>query len=98
MFGRRACPAVERPVLWSAAIPAGFSPLAACAASSSRAIASRGNSAVDGEGPEVFGLIGGLDVTADGRIVVLHYQAQELRVFAPDGWHLGRAHRDPPAR
>lgn len=44
--------------------------------------------AVDGAGPNVFGQIAGLDVMADGRIVVLDYQAQEVRIFGPDGGHL----------
>lgn len=44
--------------------------------------------ALDGEGPEVFGRIQDLAVAADGRVVVLDGQAQEIRVFAPDGHHL----------
>ncbi len=43
---------------------------------------------MDGEGPEVFGQVTGLAVLADGRIVVLDYQAQELRMFDAGGHHL----------
>jgi len=42
---------------------------------------------IDGSGPESFGDLKGLVVTADGHIVVLDALAQELRVFAPDGTH-----------
>lgn len=42
---------------------------------------------VDGEGPDVFGRIGGLLADADGRIIVADYQASEVRVFTADGEH-----------
>jgi len=41
--------------------------------------------AVEGTGPEVFGEIRGLAVLDDGRVAVLDYQAQAVRLFAPDG-------------
>jgi hypothetical protein len=41
--------------------------------------------AADGVGPEVFGEIRGVAVLEDGRIAVLDYQAQEVRLFAADG-------------
>jgi hypothetical protein len=44
--------------------------------------------ALDGDGPDSFGQIKGLVVDAEGRIIVLDAQAQELRVFGPDGAHL----------
>ena len=44
--------------------------------------------AVDGQGPDVFGQIRDVAVHPDGRIAVLDAQAQEIRVFAPDGGHL----------
>lgn len=43
---------------------------------------------MDGDGPDTFGRIGDLAVHPDGRIVVLDRQAQEVRVFDPDGRHL----------
>lgn len=43
---------------------------------------------VTGEGPDVFGQIGSLEVDAAGRIWVLDSQAQELRVFDPSGSHV----------
>lgn len=43
---------------------------------------------VEGTGPDAFALIKGLAVTEDGRIAVLDAQAQEVRVFEPDGRHL----------
>ena len=43
---------------------------------------------VDKEGPASFGESLGLVVTREGRIVVLDAQAQELRVFDSEGWHL----------
>jgi hypothetical protein len=42
----------------------------------------------DAEGPELFGQVKGIAPLNDGRIVVLDAQAQELRIFAPDGEHL----------
>ncbi|HXH81609.1 MAG TPA: hypothetical protein VNN07_01625, partial [Candidatus Tectomicrobia bacterium] len=39
-------------------------------------------------GPAAFGQVKGIVVTDDGRIAVLDAQAQEIRVFAPDGSHL----------
>lgn len=39
----------------------------------------------EGSGPDVFGEIRGLAVLDDGRVAVLDYQAQEVRLFAPDG-------------
>lgn len=44
--------------------------------------------AVDGDGPDVFGQVVALAVHPDGRIAVLDAQAQEIRIFAPDGHHL----------
>ncbi|HSH44942.1 MAG TPA: hypothetical protein VK966_03745, partial [Longimicrobiales bacterium] len=44
--------------------------------------------ALDGDGADQFGRVGGLAVGGDGEIVVLDAQAQELRVFSPDGEHL----------
>jgi hypothetical protein len=44
--------------------------------------------ALDGDGPTSFGQIKGLVVDDAGRIVVLESQAQELRVFGPDGGYL----------
>jgi hypothetical protein len=44
--------------------------------------------AVDEEGPASFGQVKGLQVDEAGRIHVLDAQAQEVRVFAPDGMHL----------
>jgi hypothetical protein len=41
--------------------------------------------ALDDDGPASFGQIKGLVVDDQGRIVVLESQAQELRVFGPDG-------------
>jgi len=43
---------------------------------------------VDGQGPDVFGQIRGLAVDALGRVHVLDSQADEVRVFTPDGGHL----------
>jgi hypothetical protein len=40
---------------------------------------------VSGGGPEQFGAISGLAVDAAGYLYVLEYQAQEVRVFGPDG-------------
>lgn len=53
---------------------------------------------VDGGGAESFGQIKGLAVDDDDRIWVLDAQAQELRVFGPDGAHvrtLGRRGEGP---
>jgi hypothetical protein len=43
---------------------------------------------LDRPGPAMFGHIADLAVHPDGRIVVLDAQAQEIRVFGPDGAHL----------
>ena len=44
---------------------------------------------MEGEGgPYLFGFISGLEVDPQGRIFVLDWQAQELRVFSPLGEHL----------
>jgi sugar lactone lactonase YvrE len=43
---------------------------------------------VDGEGPDVFGRIAGLQVGEDGRIYVLDAQARELRIFDSTGAHV----------
>jgi len=40
---------------------------------------------VDGEGPAVFGAIRGIEVDADGQILVLDYMASEIFAFGPDG-------------
>ena len=40
------------------------------------------------EGPDLFGRITSLAVDGAGRIYVLEGQAQEIRVFGPDGGHL----------
>jgi hypothetical protein len=44
--------------------------------------------AVEGTGPAVFSAISGMQVHEDGRIYVLDRQANELRIFSPDGSHL----------
>lgn len=44
--------------------------------------------AMDGTGPDVFGEIRSMAVGPDGRIAVLDGQAQEVRIFGPDGAHL----------
>jgi hypothetical protein len=43
---------------------------------------------VEGPAPLVFGVVSGLEVDGRGRIYVLDRQANELRIFAPDGGHL----------
>lgn len=43
---------------------------------------------LDEEGPELFGQIADVAVDAAGRIYVLESQAQEIRVFTPEGAHL----------
>lgn len=43
---------------------------------------------IDDVGPATFGQIKAIAVTDDGRIAVLDAQAQEIRLFAPDGEHL----------
>ena len=43
---------------------------------------------VEGDGPDAFGQITGLDVDAWGRLYVLERQAQEVRVFDHDGGHV----------
>lgn len=44
--------------------------------------------AVDAEGPATFGQVKGVAVLSDGRIAVLEAQAQELRLFDPNGAHV----------
>ena len=43
---------------------------------------------VEGAGPDAFAYLEGLVVLEDGRFAVLDSQAQELRVFGPDGAHV----------
>lgn len=43
---------------------------------------------VDSEGPDLFGQVTALEADPLGRIYVLDGQAQEVRVFNPDGTHL----------
>ena len=43
---------------------------------------------MDGTGPDVFGDLRDIAVSDDGRIAVIDGQAQEVRIFAPDGSHL----------
>ncbi|WP_419950448.1 6-bladed beta-propeller [Candidatus Palauibacter sp.] len=43
---------------------------------------------VEGAGPDAFAYLKGLVVLEDGRFAVLDSQAQELRVFGPDGAHI----------
>lgn len=53
---------------------------------------------IEGEDAEVFGAISGLEVDASGRIYVVDRQANELRIFAPDGSHIrstGRSGEGP---
>ncbi len=53
---------------------------------------------VEGDGADVFGAISGLAVDGAGRIYVLDRQANELRIFAPDGSHfrtVGRSGEGP---
>jgi hypothetical protein len=52
----------------------------------------------DGDDAHVFGAISGLEVDESGRIYVLDRQANELRIFAPDGTHIrsvGRSGEGP---
>lgn len=42
---------------------------------------------VEGDGPDVFGLIKGIAVLSDDRVAVLDAQAQQLRVFGAGGGH-----------
>jgi hypothetical protein len=42
----------------------------------------------EGWGPDAFGDVADIDVDAGGRIYVLDRQAQDVRVFAPDGSHV----------
>jgi hypothetical protein len=44
--------------------------------------------ALDGHEPEVFGAISGVEADDAGRIFVLDRQANELRIFSPDGSHI----------
>jgi len=46
--------------------------------------------AVEGDGPEVFGSIAALEVDGAGQIHVFDGQANELRVFGPDGTFVSR--------
>ena len=53
---------------------------------------------VFGEGPDLFGRVMDLEIDAMGRLWVFDAQAEELRLFAPDGEHLrtvGRAGEGP---
>ncbi len=43
---------------------------------------------VEGDGPDVFGYLKGLVALDGGGFAVLESQAQELRVFGPDGAHI----------
>ncbi len=43
---------------------------------------------IEGNGPDLFGAIGSLEVGPAGRIFVLESQAKEIRVFDPDGHHV----------
>lgn len=42
----------------------------------------------DVQGPTSFGQVAQIAVDSEGRVAVLDFQAQELRVFGPDGAHL----------
>lgn len=44
--------------------------------------------ALEGDGPDVFGDVGDVTVDDQGRIYVLEQQANEVRVFGPDGTYL----------
>lgn len=53
---------------------------------------------LDGDEASVFGAISGLEVDDDGRIYIVDRQANELRIFAPDGSHvqsIGRTGEGP---
>jgi sugar lactone lactonase YvrE len=43
---------------------------------------------LDGDGPDMFGNVGSLEVDDRGRIYVFDTQANELRVFGPSGEHV----------
>jgi len=43
---------------------------------------------LEGDGPDVFGRVGGLAVGPNGNVHVLDAQANEIRVFSPVGAHL----------
>ncbi len=43
---------------------------------------------LEGDGPDMFGDITSLEVDPEGRIWILEGQAQEIRVFGPDGRHV----------
>lgn len=43
---------------------------------------------LEGEGPELFGRVGDVEVDGGGRIYVLDTQASEVRVFGPGGDHI----------
>jgi hypothetical protein len=52
----------------------------------------------EGDGPDLFGEIGALEVGPAGRVFLLESQAKEIRVFDTDGSHvrtIGRAGRGP---
>lgn len=42
---------------------------------------------LDGEDAYLFGQVTGLEVTEDGRVVLVDQQARRVRIFAPDGTH-----------
>ncbi len=53
---------------------------------------------LEGDGPDLFGQIAALTTDPAGRIYVLDYLAQEIRVFNPDGTHshtIGRKGEGP---
>jgi hypothetical protein len=43
---------------------------------------------VEGTSPDVFGSVSAVEIDGEGRLYVLDGQAQEVRVFGPDGTHL----------
>ena len=49
---------------------------------------------VEGDGPDAFAYLKGLVVLDDGRFTVLDSQAQQLRVFGPDGAHIATHGRE----
>lgn len=49
---------------------------------------------IDGTGPDAFANLKGLVVLTDGGFAVLESQAQELRVFGPDGVHIATHGRE----
>ncbi len=46
--------------------------------------------ALEGEGPDVFGIVSAVEVDEAGNIYVAEYQASEIRVFDPEGHFLRR--------